>query len=142
MIDLSADHVKVLKYANKFFLVDVPLSDKDFHLVDNDEFVEEVLTHKAFVLLDNSNGTGAQDSKANVIKKINKLLSKGINDIAIYGGFGPHSLDLYIDMKEQYKINFSIDAETKLKTGQSLDLKKVKDYLDELINHKYHYDRE
>jgi hypothetical protein len=72
-----------------------------------------------------------------VIKNINKLLSKGINDIAIYGGFGPKSLSLYFDLKQHYKINFSIDAETKLKTKNSLDLKKVKKYLSELINHKH-----
>jgi GTP cyclohydrolase II len=137
--DLSSEHLKVLRYANKFFLVDIPLSDKDFNLVDDDNFVNEIIKHKAFVLLDNSHGTGQQDSKSNVIKKINKLLSKGINDIAIYGGFGPKSMDLYFDLREHYKINFSIDAETKLKTNDSLDLKKVKDYLSELINHKYNY---
>lgn len=135
--DLVSDHLSVLKYANKFFLVDLPLSDKEMYLVDNQEFVNEILKHKAFVLLDNSHGSGVRDSKANVIKNINKLLSKGINDIAIYGGFGPKSLSLYFDLKQHYKINFSIDAETKLKTKNSLDLKKVKEYLSELINHKH-----
>jgi GTP cyclohydrolase II len=137
--DLDSDHLKVLKYANKFFLIDIPLSDEDFNLVDNDDFVNEVIKHKAFILLDNSHGNGVQDSKANVIKKINKLLSKGINDIAIYGGFGPNSMSLYFDLKEHYKINFSIDAETRLKTNDSLDLKKVKEYLSELMKHKYEY---
>ncbi len=139
--DLTENHLNVLKYANRFFLVDIPLSDTDFDLVDNDEFVKEVLKHKAFILLDNSHGNGKQDSKSNVIKKINKLLSKNISDIAIYGGFGPNSLDMYFEMKELYKINFSIDAETKLKTEQSLDLKKVKDYLKQLMNHKCTYDK-
>lgn len=139
--DLTTDHLNILKYANKFFLVDIPLSDRDFDLVENEDFVQEILKHKAFVLLDNSHGTGKQDSKTNVVKKINKLLSKGINDIAIYGGFGPDSLDLYFEMKEHYKINFSIDSETKLKTGASLDLNKVKDYLNQLMNHKYKYDK-
>jgi GTP cyclohydrolase II len=140
--DLSVDHLKILKYANKFFLVDMPLADEDFNLIDNDEFVKEVLKHKAFILLDNSHGTGKQDSKTNVVKKINKLLSKNISDIAIYGGFGPNSLDLYFEMNEHYKINFSIDAETKLKTDQSLDLKKVKEYLHQLVNHKYSYEQQ
>ena len=139
--DLSADHLKVIKYANKFFLIDIPLSDRDFQLIDNNDFVEEILKHKAFVLLDNSHGGGKQDTKANVIKKINKLLSKGINDIAIYGGFGPGSLDLYFDMKEHYKINFSIDAESKLRVGHSLSVNKVKEYLHQLINHKYRYEQ-
>lgn len=133
--DLVGDHLKVLKYANKFFLVDIPLSDKDFNLIDNDEFVKEILMHKAFVLLDNSHGKGIQDTKSNIIKKINKLLSKGISDIAIYGGFGPNALSLYFEMKDQYKINFSVDAEMRLKTSGCLDLQKVKKYLLELIKH-------
>lgn len=139
--DLTTDHLKALKFANKFFLVDIPLSDKEFYLIDNDDFVEEIIKHKAFILLDNSHGTGKQDSKVNVINKINKLISKGINDIAIYGGFGPNSLSIYFEMKGLYKINFSIDSETKLKTGQSLDLNKVKNYLTKLINHKYKYEK-
>lgn len=135
--DLSGEHLKILKYANKFFLVDIPLSDNEFDLVENDEFVQEVLKHKTFVLIDNSLGTGKQDSKPNVIKKINTLLSKGINDIALCGGFGPNTLSLYFEMKEHYKINFSIDAETKLKTNNVIDMEKVKVYLKELISHKH-----
>lgn len=139
--DLIDNQLKVLQYANKFFLVDIPLSDQDFYLVDNKDFIEEVIKHRSFILIDNSHGKGKQDLKSNMIDKINKLLSKNINDIAIYGGFGPNSLSLYFEMKELYKINFSIDAETKLKTGQSLDLDKVKEYLTKLINHKYTYEQ-
>lgn len=134
--DIEFDHLKILKHANKFFLVDMPLSDKHFSLVEDNEFINEVLKYKAFVLLDNSHGSGKQDTKTNLIKKINKLLSVGINDIAIYGGFGPDSMSLYFDLKEHYKINFSIDAESKLKTNEKIDLEKVKSYLLELINHK------
>lgn len=134
--DLTGDHLKVLKYANRFFLVDIPLADEEFNLIDSPEFVEEVLKHKTFVLIDNSKGSGKQDKKSNIEKKIDALLAKGINDIALCGGFGPGTLDLYFEMKEHYKINFSIDAESKLKTGESIDMKKVKTYLSELINHK------
>ena len=134
--DIENDHLKILQYANKFFLVDIPLSDNDFELVNNETFVREIIKHKAFVLLDNSHGTGIQESKSGIIKKINILLDKGISDIAIYGGFGPDSLNTYFALKEHYKINFSIDAETKLKTNQKLDLEKVKHYLTQLITHK------
>lgn len=137
--DLSENHLQILKYANRFFLVDMPLSDNDFHLVDNEEFVKEIIDHKAFILLDNSKGTGQTSSRTDFVKKVNKLLSKGISDIAIAGGFGPGSLALYFDIKEYYKINFSIAAETRLKTGESIDMKKVKSYLSELINHKYEH---
>lgn len=137
--DLTDNHLQVLKYANRFFLVDMPLSNEDFDLVDNPDFVEEVIKHKAFVLLDSSKGTGRESPKTDFVEKINKLLSKGINDIAIAGGFGPDSLSVYFDIKEYYKINFSIAAETRLKTGELIDMKKVKSYLSELINHKYEY---
>ena len=134
--DVTENHIGVLKYANKFFLVDFPLSDEDFNLIDDSNFIQEILEHKAFVLLDNSKGRGIQEERTVLMNKINKLLEKGISDIAIYGGFGPDSLDIYFDLKKHYKINFSIDAETKLKTNQKLDLEKVKHYLTQLINHK------
>lgn len=137
--DIENDHLKILKHANKFFLVDIPLSNKTIDLVNNEDFVRELITHKSFVLLDNSHGKGKQDSKANFMNNINLLLSKGLNDVAVYGGFGPNSLKLYFDLREHYKINFSIDAETNLKTNKKLDLKKVKDYLAQLIKHKYEY---
>jgi 3,4-dihydroxy 2-butanone 4-phosphate synthase/GTP cyclohydrolase II len=134
--DIDSDHLKIVQYVNKFFLVDIPLSDNDFHLIDNQVFVQEIIKHKAFILLDNSHGTGVQETKSGLVNKINKLLERGISDIAIYGGFGPDSLDNYFSLKEHYKINFSVDAETKLKTNQKLDLEKVKHYLTQLITHK------
>lgn len=134
--DLDQDHLETLKFANKFFLVDIPLSNKEMYLLDNSEFVLNVKQGKAFILLDNSHGSGQQDSKTNIIKNINLLLEKNINDIAIYGGFGPDTLNIYFELKEHYKINLSIDAETKLKSNGKLDLEKVKSYLDKLISHK------
>ncbi len=133
--DLENNHLEVLRFANKFFLVDIPLTNSQMNLLDNDKFVAEIINKKTFVLLDNSHGTGKQDSKSNIIKNINLLLSKNINDIAIYGGFGADSLNLYFDIKEHYKFNLSIDAETKLKSNGQLDLAKVKDYLEKLISH-------
>ncbi len=137
--DLTSEHAEVLAFANKFFLVDIPLSDENMNLVDDPAFVKEVLKSKTFIMLDNSHGGGKQDNAKNVTKKVNKLLSSGINDIALCGGFGPQNLGLYFDMCEHYKFNFSIDAETKLKTNGSIDMGKVKEYLNKLINHKHDY---
>ena len=133
--DVTENHINILKYANKFFLVDFPLSDEDFYLIDEPIFVQEIIDNKAFVLLDNSKGRGIQEPRSNLMNKINKLLEKGISDIAIYGGFGPDALNTYFELKEHYKINFSVDAETKLKTNQKLDLEKVKKYLHQLIKY-------
>lgn len=137
--DLQSDHLQILAYANKFFLVDIPLSDDLMNLVDNPDFVHEVLKNKTFIMLDNSHGRGKEDSKNSVMKNINKLLSVGINDIALCGGFGPGDLQMYFDIRKHYKINFSIDAETKLKTKNILDIEKVKRYLSELMNYNYEH---
>lgn len=135
--DLKTDHLEILSYANKFFLTDIPLPDENMDLLDNPAFITEVTNGKTFIMVDNSHGRGIQDNKANLTRKINKLLEVGINDIALCGGFGPDTLAHYFDLRKHYKINFSIDAETKLKSGGKLDLEKVKKYLTELMNHKY-----
>ena len=67
------------------------------------------------------------------MKKIDTLLKYGLNDIAIFGGFGPDDLDTYFELRRYYKINFSIDAETKLKTNGQIDIEKTKLYLAQLI---------
>lgn len=135
--DLESNHLAVLKQANKFFLVDIPLSDEMFHLLDNEYFIKEVQEKKTFIMIDNSHGRGIAQSEKSFMQKIDKLLSVGINDIALCGGFGPGSLETYFKLRNHYKINFSIDAETKLKSHDSLDIEKVKKYLLELIKHNY-----
>lgn len=137
--DLYSDHLTILKFANKFFITDIPISDEIIHLVDDSEFIREVKEKKTFIMLDNSHGNGKEDKQSNLMEKINKFISVGINDIALCGGFGPGELERYFQAREHYKINFSIDAESKLKTNGSLDIKKVENYLTELMQHKYDY---
>ena len=134
--DLTSFYIEILKYANKFFLVDIPISDDIDYLIEDSEFIKEVNKHKVFVLIDNSHGQGKQDIKSNIRDKIDRLLAVGINDIALCGGYGPGLLDTYFDACHHYKINFSIDAETRLKTKDKIDMGKVKQYLTELMNHK------
>lgn len=133
--DLTSSHVEILKHANKFFLVDIPISNDIDHLIEDQSFIEEVKKHKVFVLIDNSHGQGKSDTKSNIRNKIDRLLAVGINDIALCGGYGPGSLDTYFDACKHYKINFSIDAETRLKTNDKIDIEKVKQYLTELMSH-------
>jgi len=137
--DLFSDHLQILTYANKFFLTDIPITDELMHLADNPLFVKEINDSKTFIMLDDSHGKGKQDDQKNIMRKIDKMLSVGINDIALCGGFGPDTLKSYFNIREHYKINFSIDAETKLKTNNVIDLEKVKKYLSELMKHKYDY---
>ena len=74
-----------------------------------------------------------QESKDSLKRKIDILLSYGLNNIAIFGGFGSNDLSNYFELRRYYRINFSIDAETKLKTNGKIDLEKTKLYLFQLL---------
>ena len=131
--DLKPVSINTIKLICKSFLADIPLSDDDFNIVHKNDFRKIVQKYKAFILLDNSKGTGIRESKESLKGKIDILLSYGLNDIAIFGGFGPDDLDTYFELRRNYKINFSIDAETKLKTDGQIDLNKTKQYILQLI---------
>ncbi len=131
--DVAPDDIETRLLACKLFLADLPLTDESFEIVHNEEFRNAVKRYKAFILLDNSQGTGVRESKENLMKKIDVLLKYGLNDIAIFGGFGPDDLDTYFELRRHYRINFSIDAETKLKTDGEIDIEKTKIYLRQLL---------
>lgn len=131
--DVEPDDFETIEIACKTFLADIPLFDANFSLVENKKFRDTITKNKAFVLLDNSKGTGIQETKENLMKKIDILLGYGMNDIAIFGGFGPDDLDTYFELRRHYRINFSIDAETKLKTNGEIDIEKTKTYLKQLL---------
>jgi len=131
--DVEPSDFETIKLACKTFLADVPLFDANFNLVEDKKFRDVITKNKAFVLLDNSKGTGVQETKEKLMKKIDALLSYGMNDIAIFGGFGPDDLDTYFELRRHYRINFSIDAETKLKTNGEIDIEKTKTYLRQLL---------
>jgi len=131
--DVPEPELEAIKLACKYFLADIPLSDKNFNLINNDSFRKTIKNRKAFILLDNSKGKGVRETKESLMKKIDALLEYGLNDIAIFGGFGPDDLDTYFELRRYYKINFSIDAETKLKTDGQIDIDRIELYLSQLI---------
>ena len=131
--DLSSLDVPLLKKISEFLFIDIPLSDATFDIVYNKKFRELVKKTQSFVMLDNSKGTGIKESKDALMKKIDILLTYGINDIALCGGFGPDELDTYFEIRRYYRFNFSIDAETNLKTDGKIDNHKIKLYLSQLI---------
>lgn len=122
-----------LKKICAFFLVDIPLSDENFDIVHNPRFREIVKKNRSFIVLDNSKGTGTKESYESFVKKINILLSYGLNDITLCGGFGPDHLNIYFAIRRFYRINLSIDAETNLKTTGMFDAEKIKLYLLQLM---------
>jgi GTP cyclohydrolase II len=127
------ENLDFITYVTENFLADIPLDDENIHLIENEQFRALIKNNKAFLLLDNSKGRGIQETKENLIARINSLLQYDLNDIAIFGGFGPDDLNNYFELRRYFKINFSIDAETKLKTNGEIDVEKIKVYLTQLI---------
>jgi GTP cyclohydrolase II len=131
--DLPNPQDHAIKLACRLFYAYIPLSNENFDLVNDENFRKLIKKHHAFILLDNSKGKGIHDSKESFMGKIDLLLNYGLNDIALYGGFGPNSLDTYFELRRYYKINFSIGAQTNLQTDGQIDIEKVKLYLSQLI---------
>ncbi len=122
-----------LKKASSLFALDIPLCDKTFSIIHDEKFREVVNANHSTILLDNSKGKGIPESKEKFTSKIEELLKYGLNDIALCGGFGPDELDVYFGLRRHYRINFSIDAETNLKTSGSFDPEKIRLYLSQLL---------
>ncbi|MDN3505890.1 MAG: GTP cyclohydrolase II [Simkaniaceae bacterium] len=131
--DLPDGETVAIKKASSLFSIDVPFSDDNFHLLHNSKLRNLLKSHGAYILLDNSKGNGRSESKEVFKRKINTLLAYGLNDIVLCGGFGPNELDTYFDLRRYYRINFSIDAEKKLKNAEIFDVEKIKTYLSQLI---------
>ncbi len=131
--DLPNPQYPAIKLACQLFHAYIPLFNENFDLVKDEKFRKLIKKYHAFILLDNSKGRRIKESKASFMEKIDILLNYGLNDIALYGGFGPNSLKIYFELRHYYKFNFSIGAQTNLQTNGAVDLEKVKAYLSELI---------
>lgn len=131
--DVSSFDISSLKKICELFFVDIPLCDATFDVVYNKQFRKLVQKTQSFIMLDNSKGKGIKESKDALMKKIDILLGYGLNEITLCGGFGPDKLDTYFEIRRYYRFNFSIDAESNLKTDGKIDAHKVKLYLSQLI---------
>jgi len=132
--DLKKDHLEVLMFASRHFMVHFPIDDEYLHLISNPKYSKLVRARKILTILDNSGGRGIQENIGSFEKKITLCLNNEINDIGIAGGFGPDNLEPFFHLKKYFKINFSIDAETRLQKNGKLNNELVNSYLDNLIH--------
>lgn len=127
--------VDIVKLATRHFkTVIVPLDEDNLEIVRSKDFQDVFNRFKPFILLDNSKGGGIQETKETLKNKIQTCLDNGINRIGLAGGFGPSTLENYFAMRDYFKIDFSIDAESNLHTNNMLDEEKVVSYLRRLGN--------
>lgn len=131
--DLPSIGLNFFSEVSKDFMLHIPLDNENFETIHNEKFRSLIKQKKMFLLLDNSKGQGIEEPLKALKEKIDVLLSYGLNDIILSGGFGPDNLNRYFELRRYYKINFSIDAETKLKTKGKFDTEKIKLYLLQLI---------
>ncbi len=130
--DVSNEYLTVLERIARDFTFIAPLSNENIELVEDARFRKLILKHPSFILLDNSKGTGKTEEYEAYQEKINRCLNHGLNNIALAGGFGPDSLDVYFKLKSYFKLDFSIDAESRVHTDGSLDLEKARRYFEQL----------
>ena len=136
--DLKENHLEVLKSALENYGVLFPLTDNNADLLLNDkDFEDTIIRQKVPILFDNSLGKGIRASGESYKEKILKCLNKGVNNIALAGGFSPDYLDTYFEMSDYFKINLSIDAASGLQTGGKFDVDKAKKYIGNILAHKY-----
>ena len=77
--DIKSSELETILLACKLFLADIPLSDSNFALIHDPKFRNAITKYKAFLLLDNSKGTGVREPKERLMEKINELLKYGLN---------------------------------------------------------------
>lgn len=132
--DLEELSLNVFEKACELFSIDLNLSSKNFHIVEDHKIQKMLQKQGSFICVDDSGGKGIQSNASFYKEKIGKLLDLKLNRIVLAGGFGPDDLNVYFDLRRHYKNNFSIDAETKLKTKGAVDTRKVLQYLQQLIS--------
>lgn len=131
--DFDLNNLPSLEWLLSSKKIDVPISSKNFELLYSHKIRRLIKKHHCLVILDDSKGSGKLQEKSILRTQIDELLKHGINRIGLAGGFGPDALDLYFYLKRFYRINFSVDSETGVKTGKNTDVNKVKLYLTQLL---------
>lgn len=139
--DLPRIKIEYIKKSTLLFKTDIPFSKNQLYFLSRIKLLNIVKQKNCYILLDESKGRGIQEEKISIIKKIKYLRSCQIKNIGIYGGFGPSNLKTYKEITLLYKMNFSIDAETHLKTRNIIDIDKIKAYLSELIKFRDYINR-
>ncbi|MCH9613942.1 MAG: GTP cyclohydrolase-2 [Chlamydiia bacterium] len=135
--DLNTLTFEVLEAYNQAFQVYLPLDQLHFqHLLNSSQLQDLVRSSNIKLCLDDSKGQGKQTSYESYEEKINHLLSLGLNQISVSGGFGPTNLEVYFKLRDHFKIALSIDAESKLRTNNRYDLQKIQHYLHKVAGKK------
>lgn len=131
--DLNPVSYSFLQTAYQLFKIDLPLSAENFDLILSPKIKSLVKRHQGLILIDNSKGKGKTESFNFYRNKIDLLFDHDLRNICLCGGFGPNNLDTFFSLCRYYRVNFSIDAESKMKRDGKFDTDLINQYLSELI---------
>lgn len=98
-------------------------------MLENQEFVEYFRLTNAFLLLDESFGTGTREDLASTQEKIMNVVKKGVSHIAVAGGYDRERLSAITALEDYFKIPISVDAESRLHKSGKIDIAETSRYL-------------
>lgn len=98
-------------------------------LLESQKFLEDLTMNNVFLLLDESFGTGSIENFIAIKSKVAEIIKRGISHIAIAGGYNSKKVKDIIALEDYFKIPISIDAESKLRTHNKLNLIEIQKYL-------------
>lgn len=131
--DVNSLNYSFLKQAFSLFEIYLPLADDNFGILNTPKIRKLIEGNSGFILLDNSKGTGKAETFDIYREKIDQLFEWGLKRVALCGGFGPDELQTYYSLRRYYRVNFSIDAETRLRKANKVDIDLTQKYLGQLL---------
>lgn len=106
-----------------------PITAENLEILKNEYFLKIIKNKKVHFLIDDSHGRGLKSNSRTYLNYIFSLLDKGQNQIGIAGGIGPNNNKIISELEDYFKFEFSVDAESKLRSNGKLDITKIKNYI-------------
>lgn len=126
LIKIDLDLIDALRVDNFIFQI----KTSQYNLLEEQKFVEYFRMSNHYLLLDDSFGSGIEEKIEVTHTKIHSVIKKGISHIAIAGGYSSSRLINLRNLEDYFKFPLSVDAESRLRTNNELDIGEVKRYLD------------
>ncbi len=105
------------------------LKRSQYALLENEKLVEYLQLNNTYLLLDESFGTGRQAHIERTQSDVMRVVKKGVTHVGVAGGYNSQKLFEVEKLEDYFKIPISVDAESKLRNGEKLNMEELQHYL-------------